>query len=127
MAQAWQELSRMMLGEAFVVERIRLVGKDTAVEGSFELPPLARLTEEDQVFVTAFVRSEGSIKEMEKLFGVSYPTIKNRLKRISEQLEFVEVNPPPSGREVLAQLDRGEISAKEAVERLRQVRKEVPE
>jgi len=48
------------------------------------------LTLEDQVFVMAFVRCEGTIKEMEKTFGVSYPTIKNRLGRIGKQLEFVE-------------------------------------
>ena len=41
---------------------------------------------DDQVFIGAFVRSHGSIKEMERLFGVSYPTIKNRLNRLSQAL-----------------------------------------
>ena len=48
--------------------------------------PLAQLPMEDQVFIGAFVRSHGSIKEMERLFGVSYPTIKGRLNRLSEAL-----------------------------------------
>lgn len=56
--------------------------------------PLARLTMEDQIFVTAFVRSHGSIKDMEELFGISYPTVKNRLNRISRMLEFVDIDPP---------------------------------
>ena len=100
------------------VERVRLADGDTAIEGSFELPTLARLSAEDQVFVMAFVRCHGSIKEMESAFGISYPTVKNRLNRISEQFEFVETEPAPPQSEVLMQLERGEISAEEAIERL---------
>ena len=78
------------------------------------------------MFVAAFVRSHGSIKEMEQVFGVSYPTIKNRLARIAESLEFVEIGPPPApppmsaaGRsEVLDRLARGEISAQDAIAEL---------
>src|SRR5246127_5393070 len=92
----WQELTRLTHGEHMVVERIRLTEKNIRVEGEFELPQLARLPLEDQVFITAFVRSHGSIKEMERIFGVSYPTIKNRLTRIADSLEFVEINPTPS-------------------------------
>jgi hypothetical protein len=50
---------------------------------------------DDQIFITAFVRSHGSIKEMERVFGVSYPTIKARLTRIAASLEFVETIPLP--------------------------------
>ena len=80
----WQELTQLTRGQRIVVERIRIVDKNIAIEGSFELPQLARLGLEDQVFITAFVRSHGSIKEMERIFGVSYPTIKSRLTRIAE-------------------------------------------
>ena len=74
-----------------------------------------RLSAEDQVFVAAFVRSHGSIKEMEQVFGVSYPTIKARLNRISSALQFVETDPEPGRGEVLDRLARGEITADEAV------------
>src|SRR5579859_4574766 len=92
----WQELTRLTGDQPFVIERVRLTGKDIAIEGAFALPRLARLSAEDQVFVAAFVRSHGSIKEMEQVFGVSYPTIKNRLARIAESLEFVEIGLPPA-------------------------------
>jgi len=95
-----------------------MVDSDIAVEGSFEIPPLARLSADDQVFVMAFVRAHGSIKEMEQVFGISYPTVKNRLNRIAEQFPFVETSPAPSQEDVLAQLERGEITAAEALERL---------
>jgi len=112
----WHQLTKLTSGEPIVVERIRIAGKDIAIEGAFELPQLARLPMEDQVFVVAFVRSHGSIKEMEQVFGVSYPTIKARLTRIANSLEFVETNPKASRNEILDRLERGEISAAEAIE-----------
>jgi hypothetical protein len=114
----WQELTRLTQGRSIIVERVRLADKDVAIEGSFELPQLARLNLEDQVFVTAFVRSHGSIKEMERIFGVSYPTIKARLNRIGEGLEFVDTNPRPSQGEILERLKNGEINAEDAIHAL---------
>ena len=118
MVHEWQELTRMTQGEPIVIERVRMLSNGVAIEGSFELPALARLSAEDQIFVMAFVRSNGSIKDMERTFGISYPTVKNRLARIAQQLELVEVCPSPSRQEILAQLEHGEISAPEAIERL---------
>ena len=114
----WQELTKLTQGQALIVERVRVAGKSIAIEGQFELPQLARLNPEDQVFVTAFVRSHGSIKEMEQVFGVSYPTIKARLNRIAGSLDFYETNPKPSRAEVLDRLQRKEISAEEAIREL---------
>jgi len=117
-ASDWQELLRIAEGSLLVIERVRVPEKGIAVEGEFTLPELARLTLEDQVFIVAFLRSHGSIKEMEQTFGVSYPTIKARLNRISGRLEFVETNPAPSRTEVLERLNSGEITAAEAIEAL---------
>ena len=117
-ASEWQELIRMAQGSPMVIERVRLPEKQVSIEGQFLLPELARLALEDQVFVTAFLRSHGSIKEMEQVFGVSYPTIKLRLNRIAGQLQFVETNPSPSGAEVLERLKDGEITADEAIRAL---------
>ena len=113
--QDWHELTRLTGGRDFVVERVRLSDKGIAIEGAFAPPSLARLTAEDQVFVAAFVRAHGSIKEMEQVFGVSYPTIKARLSRIAAGLEFVDTSPGPGRSDVLERLARGEITAQEAV------------
>jgi hypothetical protein len=118
MANDWQELTRLTQGGPLTVERVRLSGRDLAIEGSFELPPLARLVQEDQIFVTAFLRCHGSIKEMEELFGISYPTVKNRLNRIAAQLEYVEINPPPSSLELLKRLEQGEIDVDETLKKM---------
>jgi hypothetical protein len=121
--QDWQALSELTRGRPIVIERVRLVEQGVAIEGAFDLPRLAQLAAEDQVFVAAFVRSHGSIKEMEQVFGVSYPTIKARLNRIAASLEFVETDPEPhpglARAEVLERLARGEITADQAVAELR--------
>ncbi|WP_221321853.1 DUF2089 domain-containing protein [Actinoplanes sp. L3-i22] len=117
-AMDWQELTNLTRGRPFVVERVRLADNGVAVEGGFEPPQLAQLSVEDQVFVTAFVRCHGSIKEMERIFGVSYPTIKSRLNRVSQLLDFVETDPAPPRSEVIDRLRRGEITAQQALAEL---------
>lgn len=118
----WTHLTRLSGGARLVIERARLADAGIAIEGSFELPPLARPDIDDQVFVAAFVTSHGSIKEMERLFGVSYPTIKARLNRLAAALGgdlSVDCDPPADrGGELLDRLERGEISAGEAAEAL---------
>jgi hypothetical protein len=117
-AKDWQELTKLTEGAPLIVERVRLPETDIAIEGSFELPQLARLPADDQVFIAAFVKSHGSIKEMEQVFGVSYPTVKARLNRIAAALEFVDTNPAPPKSEVLERLARGEITAAQAIAEL---------
>ena len=119
----WQVLTNLTCGASIEIERVRLVDRDVAIEGHFEPPPLARLAGEDQVFVAAFVRCHGSIKQMEKFFGVSYPTIKNRLNRIGSLLPFAEVEPPspepvPTTPDLLTQLERGEITVNDVLRQL---------
>jgi hypothetical protein len=121
-ASDWQDLLRVAQGSPLVVERVRIPQKQITVEGSFTLPELASLSLEDQIFVMAFLRSHGSIKEMEQTFGVSYPTIKARLNRLSGQLRFVDNNPSPSRSEVLERLTAGEISADEAIRALEAIK-----
>lgn len=122
MKHEWHELTDLTGGREFTVTQVRLRETDIAIEGEFELPVLAGLRYEDQVFVGEFVRCHGSIKHMEKAFSVSYPTIKNRLNRIADQLKLVQVDiepTPDTSSDVLDLLESGEISAEEAAERLR--------
>lgn len=122
MSQEWHDLTDLINDRDFVVTGIRLKNTGIRIEGEFEMPPLQRLSFEDQVFVGEFVRAHGSIKHMEKAFGVSYPTIKNRLNRIAAQLQLVQIDDAPPSQatdDVLDLLERGDIDAAEAAERLR--------
>jgi hypothetical protein len=101
------------------MELVRLQCPDCglAVEGRFSLPPLAQLTVEEQVFVTAFVRVHGNIRKMEALFGISYPTVKNRLNGITRKLD-APLRVPAGAGAVLDRLSRGEITFDQALELL---------
>ena len=115
MTHSWHDLTRLTEGRDFHVERVRLVETGIAIEGRFELPPINRLSNEDLEFVAAFIQSHGSIKQMETMFGVSYPTIKNRLNRIGALLPKIIIDYEPDRNEVLERVDRGEISVDEAL------------
>ncbi|MFP5438705.1 MAG: DUF2089 family protein [Bacteroidia bacterium] len=59
----------------------------TQVSGTFGLPALARLTEDEQEFIIQFVISGGSLKEMAAFTGVSYPTVRNRLDDLIQKIK----------------------------------------
>jgi hypothetical protein len=124
----WKDLTRLSGGARLIVERVAVPELGIALEGSFELPPLARLPADEQVFIAAFVKSHGSIKEMERLFGVSYPTVKNRLHKLAQLLDpELSVDAPQSSpepasverAEILARLESGAITVREALEALK--------
>lgn len=134
--QEWTRLLQLTKGEAFTITGVRLAKDSVMVTGEFELPPLATLPAEDQLFISAFVRVHGSIKRMEELYGLSYPTIKNRLNRIGEALgkvqdgPIVEESPPGRTRQeertadvdrlaLLDQLAKGAISVKDVISNLK--------
>ena len=82
--------------------------------------------------VRVFIACEGRIRDMERALGVSYPTVKSRLKALRERLGFGEGEseavaadaPPPRKRtrapapkpsDVLDRFEAGEVSFEEAM------------
>ena len=115
----WQQLTDLTRNKNLMIERVNIVESGISIEGKFELPPLASLSMEDQIFVAAFVKSHGSIKDMEELYGVSYPSIKNRLNRISKAIDFINITPADDVGEILQELDKGKISFDQAIRELK--------
>ena len=77
-------------------------------------------------FVRAFLRVRGNLSEMEKVLGVSYPTIRNKLDEINQALDRAEKIPEPSAQDtprtiILNRLAAGEIDAAQALEQLKQL------
>ena len=64
----------------------------TEVSGEFELLVLTSLNEEEQRFMLEFVKASGSLKDMAKKMGVSYPTVRNYLDDLIEKLNNMEEN-----------------------------------
>jgi hypothetical protein len=100
------------------IQRLVCPQGHVAMEGDFEVPTLAQLSLEEQLFVTAFVRCHGSIKRMEELFEISYPTVKNRLNAIAGKLDRA-LDAPSSKLQVLERLEQGEVTVEEALAELR--------
>ncbi len=104
-------------GVQMSIRRLVCPHSHAAMEGEFDVPPMARLSVEEQLFVTAFVRSHGSIKRMGELFDISYPTVKNRLTVIIRKLDSSFDAPSPN-LDVVKRLERGEMTVEEALDQL---------
>jgi hypothetical protein len=104
-------------GKPMQIHRLHCEPCGLDLDGDFEVSALARLTLEEQLFLTAFLRQHGNIRRMERLFGISYPTVKNRLNALAAKLDRQFSVPTPE-LQVLEQLERGEIDIEQALTRL---------
>jgi hypothetical protein len=68
------------------IRAYRCASCGTEVQGRFSGCPFCRMSDEDRYFCLVFLQCEGNMKDVEKVMGISYPTIKNRLARIREVL-----------------------------------------
>lgn len=88
------------------------------INGYFEGNKFSKLSKEDLEFIEIFVMNRGSIKEIEKVMGLSYPTVRNKLDNVIKALGH-KVSPDKSRMEILEMLDQGLISAEEATEMMK--------
>lgn len=99
------------------ISRLICGGCDTQIDSAIDVPTFFRLPEDLQEFVLIFLRCRGNIREVEKALGISYPTVCKRLDLVNELLGN---RPPRANRnEILQQLERGEITAKQAAQLLK--------
>lgn len=133
------------------VTRLECDSCGTALEGTFNLSKFNYLAAEQLFFIEVFVKNRGNIKAVEKEMDISYPTVKKMLDDVIVGLGYAsdssapaEENPQaapgspaqpeapaepesPSGKmtrlEIIAKLQKGEISVAEATELLKKVRK----
>ena len=91
----------------------------TRLCGEFPPPPLARLSAEHQSFIETFVRCRGVIRDVERMLGISYPTVRAKLDSAVNALEATLADTPapenPRRRAILSQVEEGTLSATEAV------------
>lgn len=103
------------------IRRLGCPSCNTQLEGEFELPGVLQLPPEDLAFVTEFVRASGSLKEMARIEGQSYPTIRNRLNQIIERLNQASNTRELKQHEILDAVASGQLSAQQAARLLRQL------
>ncbi|HBN84505.1 MAG TPA: hypothetical protein DDZ89_11735, partial [Clostridiales bacterium] len=96
----------------------------TRIEGRFEPNIFSMLDDSDTEFLLVFLRCRGSIKDVEKELGISYPTVRGRLDRLIQSLGLNPIQSVDSDekvkeqkrKDILEALNKGEISAKDAIE-----------
>lgn len=98
----------------------------TEISGDFKLSKLASLSKEQLVFVEIFLKNRGNIKDCEKDLGVSYPTVRRLLNDVLSSLGYQnhqeDDQTQMSQKEIIKQLENGEISVKEAQALLKKLR-----
>lgn len=102
----------------------------TSIEGDFHPCEFCSLHEDDLDFVKVFIKCRGSIKDVEKELGISYPTVRSKLDAVIKNLGLEapvkesakETELKKAARnEILDQLSKGELTPKEATEKLKNI------
>lgn len=119
----WKKLLDLSKGKKLVIKKVFIPEDNITIEGDFQLSTIASLNEEDQKFIFAFIKTHGSIKQMEAIFNISYPTVKNKLNELSKKidnfdLKIKEVKEDDTLSNILDRISSGEIDVKEALKEL---------
>jgi hypothetical protein len=110
-------------GGELVISRLSCTACESRIETELPFASLMRLPEELREFVLIFLRCRGNIREVEKELGISYPTVCKRLDLVNDLLSGKSTGPTNNKRltrgDILAKLENGEITAKEAANLLK--------
>lgn len=115
-------------GEKLSITKLRCHKCSTSIEGDFEPCEFCSLPEDDLNFLKIFIKCRGSIKDVEREMGISYPTVRSKLDAVIKSLGF-EVSSKDLEKEneikkavraeIIERLSRGEITPQEATEKIK--------
>lgn len=103
------------------VTKLKCNACDTIIENNFRLSKFDYLSDEELYFTETFIQCRGNIKEVEKQLKISYPTVRTKLDGIIKKLGY-EASPDEESvkrEELLKALERGEITAEQAIAQLK--------
>ena len=105
-------------GEKLHVTQLSCCQCGTQISGDFALSKFNALSREELAFAETFRRVQGSIREMEKELGISYPTVKKNLETIIRKMGF-EVKKKSAQQEMLEKIRNGELTVDEAITQIK--------
>ncbi|HAT71991.1 MAG TPA: hypothetical protein DCS63_04170 [Elusimicrobia bacterium] len=107
-----------------IVTDLCCAGCKTTIKGKFDLPNFAALNQEEGNFLRVFLAARGNIKEVERRLDISYPTVKGKLESLLNRLGLGNLQAEMKRRrqEIVERLERGEITAQEAVVLIRKIK-----
>ena len=125
-------------GGVIAVTECKCTNCQLQMRGEFRTGEFSSLSGDEMTFVKVFLRARGNLTEVEKVLGISYPTIRNKLDEINDSLDRAEAaaktnrNPTSSAntpqtenpstdqarKEILRQVAAGELAAADALQKL---------
>lgn len=110
------------VSEKPIVTRVAFEHSGVHIEGRFQLNEFATLERDHLEFLRLYIRVRGNLKEVERLMGVSYPTVRTRFEAMLTALEVpaLPAVPTPPKTQTISALEKGEIDLEEALRRLEQ-------
>lgn len=113
-------------GEPLEVTRLECPNSGIVIEGRFQPNEFALLPEDQLEFMRIFVKVRGNLKEVERVLGLSYPTIRQRFEGLLKVLGYEAYDDVDDERtELLALLERGEITPEQASKKLQSINRRV--
>ena len=106
------------------ISRLKCEACETQIDSSIAVPSFMSLPADLLEFALTFLRCRGSIKDVEKALGISYPTVCKRLDAVNEILQASNTHTVNgrrlNRRTILEQLESGRISVREATNLLKE-------
>lgn len=101
--------------------RLKCTSCKTVIENEFEFSKFEYLSKDQLKFIEVFIMCRGNIKDVEKQLGISYPTVRAKLDEVIKSLGYENNSKilKISTSDVIDALEKGEISAQEAIERMK--------
>ncbi|WP_400243918.1 DUF2089 domain-containing protein [Niallia sp. JL1B1071] len=100
----------------------------TTIENRFHLSKWHAFSDEQMHFIETFILSRGSIKEVEKKLGISYPTVRGKLDDIIQIMTEGEATERKASNisverkaDILGKLENNEITADEAIQLMKDI------
>ena len=126
-------------GSQLVVTEYKCPACQLQMRGEFQSGLLSALSDDELAFVKVFLSARGNLTEVERVLGISYPTIRNKLDEINNSLnrtddaaairqkkvdiiaETKTASVEESRKDILQQVSDGRLSPAEAVQRLKEI------
>ncbi|MEO0123594.1 MAG: DUF2089 family protein [candidate division WOR-3 bacterium] len=101
-----------LCGGEMVISELRCKKCDLRVKKDLSPCEFCQLPEEDYEFLKIFLRTEGKITDIEKILGVSYPTIKSKIDHLLNSLNLKPYEEPIDPIDGIA---KGKLTVDEAI------------
>ena len=77
-------------GEVMHITRLECDSCNTVIESKFDICRFCQLPKEQKAFLEVFIKNRGSIKDVERELGISYPTVRAKLDAVIASMGFDE-------------------------------------